>query len=453
MTGYPLKRLLSITFSILCLLSVPAHGVNAMPAAGTGGTTVYLPMVTVKAVPCSPCFYVDSVNGNDSNAGTDPVSPWRSLTKVNNTNFTAGTVVNFKRGSSWTGSLVITDSGVQGKPIIYQAYGTGPSPIIKNTPNIKNSRSRVIDIQASWIVVDGFYLSDALEGGVYLLKGADHNIVSGNEITNVGIGVYVNSAYNLITGNYIHNLNMVVNTPGGSDDFGAIGVGLYNSNNEVADNTMIHCKASSYDFVEDGGAVEWYGIVDNIKVHHNLAYDNVGFLEIGGKSGSAKNASVNYNVSINNGIFSYIHLSGTFSSDVQNLHIENNTIYEDQSGQAKGWVIFGWAGTPTSNTAIVRNNIIYAYNLTYVSAETGFTHDHNLYFFPENITKLKYALTPSEKIADPLFIDQAHQNFRLQAGSPAIDMGVSNGMSLDFIDQPVPSGNAPDAGAYEYHAP
>ncbi len=46
---------------------------------------------------------------------------------------------------------------------------------------------------------------------------------------------------------------MINNTPGGVDDYGAVGVVLANSNNEVSYNRFIDCKAASYDFGVDGG--------------------------------------------------------------------------------------------------------------------------------------------------------------------------------------------------------
>ena len=98
---------------------------------------------------------------------------------------------------------------------------------------------------------------------------------------------------------------MVNNTPGGDDDFGAVGVSIGNSYNEVSYNRMVNCIASSYDYGTDGGAVELYGDVDGNYIHHNWAIDCDGFLEIGG--GSAKEIILAYNVTVNNTRFSWVH--------------------------------------------------------------------------------------------------------------------------------------------------
>ncbi len=74
-------------------------------------------------------YYVNNL-GNDSNLGTSEDSAWRSLDKVNSFVFSPGDQVLFKRGDSWTGTLVVKFSGTAGNPIVYGAYGTGATPKI-----------------------------------------------------------------------------------------------------------------------------------------------------------------------------------------------------------------------------------------------------------------------------------------------------------------------------------
>ncbi|KPK95553.1 hypothetical protein AMJ80_04895, partial [bacterium SM23_31] len=50
-------------------------------------------------------------------------------------------------------------------------------------------------------------------------------------------------------------------------------------------------------------------------------------------------------------------------------------------------------------------------------------------------------------------VDPGSADFSLQSGSPAIDKGDSLGFDRDFEGSVVPSGSAPDMGAYEYQQP
>jgi hypothetical protein len=389
-------------------------------------------------------YYVDSIYGSDANPGISAEAPWRTLAPVHANDFVPGDVVHFKRGSSWTGGLVINDSGVEGNPITFTTYGTANRPVFAN-PGSPDNWTIAVEIDADWVVVEGFLVQDAYWNGVRISRGSNHNIVRDIEVTNVGIGIGIYGERNLATGNHVHDLHLVVNTPGGDDDFGAVGIWLFNSNNEVSYNTMVNCKAPSHDYVYDGGAIEWHGHVDNCYVHHNIGMNCNGFLEVGG--GSARNTVVAYNVSVNDGAFSYINLGGHHRSEVENFRVENNTIVDTNEDDGGRFIAFG-RGDPALNTLIMRNNIFYVNKR--ISYKSSFSHDHNLYFRVDGSTELGLSLGEADQVADPLFVDVAGHDFHLQPGSPAIDAGAHIGYSLDFDDRPVPVGDAPDLGAFEY---
>jgi hypothetical protein len=187
-------------------------------------------------------YYVDSVGGSDKNSGTSESQAWSSLTPVHSHSFQPGDVIHFKRGSSWTGGLVIDDSGVAGNPIFFKAYGSGDRPVITNPGSWDSNRwSSAIKIYADWVVVEDFLVRDAHEGGVFITDQADYNVVRNIEATEVGTGVIVSGQYNLVTQSYLHDLKMIHNSPGGNDDWGAVGVGLFGSNNEISYNVMEDC--------------------------------------------------------------------------------------------------------------------------------------------------------------------------------------------------------------------
>ena len=75
-------------------------------------------------------YYIHAVSGLDSNPGVDPARPWKTLEKVNSTNFAPGDHILFSAGCCWNGKLHPKGSGVAGKPIIIDRYGDGAFPVI-----------------------------------------------------------------------------------------------------------------------------------------------------------------------------------------------------------------------------------------------------------------------------------------------------------------------------------
>ncbi len=53
-------------------------------------------------------------------------------------------------------------------------------------------------------------------------------------------------------------------------------------------------------------------------------------------------------------------------------------------------------------------------------------------------------------LGDPMFVDPAHDNYHLKAGSPAIDRGVAAGVSFDIDGDPRPFGAGYDIGCDEW---
>lgn len=75
----------------------------------------------------SRSFFVDSTSGDDAAAGSSTNAPWRSLSRVNTAELQPGDRVLFKRGGIWRGQL-IPQSGADGAPVLYGAYGEGLRP-------------------------------------------------------------------------------------------------------------------------------------------------------------------------------------------------------------------------------------------------------------------------------------------------------------------------------------
>ncbi len=81
-------------------------------------------------------FYVDTA-GSDSNTGTSPTSPWRTLSKVNATALLPGDTIHLKRGCLWRETLIPSRGGEPGRPVTFTGYGSGAPPIVSGSDLIK----------------------------------------------------------------------------------------------------------------------------------------------------------------------------------------------------------------------------------------------------------------------------------------------------------------------------
>jgi hypothetical protein len=136
--GAPIAGATSSTYTLVnadqgALITVQSSGLSSVLAGPVLGGTVY---------------YVSSSGGNDSNNGTSSGTPWKTLTKVNGTAFTAGTSVLFKRGDTWRLDGCSTSSGTQlspsasgsaTQPIVFDAYGAGANPIFDGSYDLSTT--------------------------------------------------------------------------------------------------------------------------------------------------------------------------------------------------------------------------------------------------------------------------------------------------------------------------
>jgi hypothetical protein len=102
----------------------------------------------------------------------------------------------------------------------------------------------------------------------------------------------------------------------------------------------------------------------------------------------------------------------------------------------------------TASQLVVRNNVFHTAS-PIIWPMSGFAHTNNVYGML-NGQPVGYALGAGEKAASPLLVNVGAGDYRLQAGSPAIDAALPLGYTLDYQNAAVPFGPAPDIGAFEY---
>lgn len=92
-------------------------------------------LISVLFAQAQRIFYVDNVNGSDENKGLSPDFPWKTIEKINRTDFLPDDQILLKRGGNFTGQLSFNTSGKPGNVIKLGAYGVGSRPVVNAGKN------------------------------------------------------------------------------------------------------------------------------------------------------------------------------------------------------------------------------------------------------------------------------------------------------------------------------
>ena len=76
-------------------------------------------------------YYFDAINGNDTNAGTNPEMPFKTLGRLNDLIVKPGDSILLKSGCIFTEKLYFSGKGKSGKSIVISKYGGDVMPHIK----------------------------------------------------------------------------------------------------------------------------------------------------------------------------------------------------------------------------------------------------------------------------------------------------------------------------------
>jgi copper-binding protein NosD len=151
-------------------------------------------------------YYVSSSTGKDGNSGRTSSSPWKTIARVNSQPLQPGDHVLLRRGDSWRETLRPPASGAPDSFIVFDAYGSGPRPVLiggnaaGQDVNIDNNEQSYLEYRGlelrgarqglrlyAWrrIVVRGITLADSvISTGSRELHGA----MSAGVYVNVDIG-------------------------------------------------------------------------------------------------------------------------------------------------------------------------------------------------------------------------------------------------------------------------
>lgn len=402
-------------------------------------------------------YYVDATTG-----GGD----FTTIAQVNAHTFAPGDFIYFARGCTWQEKLTIGQSGTNGYPITYGAYGGGADPKIFGPQDqcIYGSGKKHITIM-------GLEIAHSNGPGIKNYNAGDYWIIMGNTIHDCGAanastahGVELAGASSCIVSNNIiyqcGTHGIYVYAAGGSTA----------SSNIIEDNTVYDCYHSGIDIMNISGTMSGNIVRRNlVYTTAEYAYPSLGmnhiFLE--GNSGYPNDAPrVYYNI-----CHTLMGKGIQVSAYVIDPVIYNNTVYGTSASIgglfSDGIDINGLGITG----AVIKNNIVMDVNtacfrfkdetliavcdnncwyqsaggtLPYVQKITGSTYHYN----DQAAYKTAFGFDTAGLWENPKFVNAAGHDFHLLSSSPCIGAGADVGLTEDHDGHAIEG--SPDIGAYEY---
>jgi hypothetical protein len=457
-------------------------------------------------------YYVKPT-GSDGANGTSTGTAWQNISKVNGTTFSAGDIILFERGGTWSGTqLVIGQSGSSGNPITYGAYGSGAKPIITHTADTIAATTK------SWVVIQDLEIRSSADG-IEIANNCSNITVQDCTITNCGDrGIFING--NTAANNNISVLRCTIyavdkdgvmdtknnNTYVGycniydvDNSLGAMGDPIHMAGNGITIeyNTLNYDNPHGNDkqaimlepgnvtggggtiiirnnditsaFIaitsqgDDNGSVQIYNNVFRCSINMEPSGPYIGAIHVNGIYGTADVVTIHHNVFTVNGVNKWF-FGGHVASN-HNINIYNNTYY------GMPYAMDFTAANP-GQVANIKNNIIYsigAGNVAWRTTDTDWTinSDYNRYY---RVSGSYTDYWSKQGAADnPDTLAELQTAFGGDANSSLGDPLFTNAASGDFtlsVSSPCIntgaviagitdgySGPAPDIGAFEYAQP
>jgi hypothetical protein len=423
--------------------------------------------------------------GSDSNDGTAR-SPFATITYAS-TMARPGDTVRIKAGV-YSEHVRIGTSGAAGLPVSYVAEAGAIVDGSNITLSDGDGDGLFLVSGQSHVIVDGITIRNTNHHGITVSAGNDSNNVSDITIRNCvtrntdGAGIIVYGTYPFVKyqlSNVLVEDNDVIapqqgrfngnnrwhediTVGGGVENFiirgnhvdamktdewngGPLGIDAKDGvrNGKIYNNHVENIPSQG--IYVDGGKDGAY----NIEIYQNRVHDIFGYGIIVGaeEAGRVDNIKIYNNIVYDTGwsgvlVDDYLRVAGP-PQEKTGIHIFNNTL--QSTGFKDTWT--GGIQAASGTSGKVFNNIIDTDNPLAV-AQGNYVVTHNCIHGDRSET----GETGSNVVeGSPEFIDAANADFHLQAGSPCIDAGISAAApGTDFDGNLRPSGNAHDAGAYEF---
>ena len=279
----------------------------------------------------------------------------------------------------------------------------------------------------AYIVIDGFIL-DGLNTRHDAIKLYSHHVrVQNSEIKDP----FGNCVYTSGGDTYHEFINLNVHACGIRDvEYGGHNSFYITGNHNLVANSTVHDG--------DAGIMAWHDVHNpsfNV-FRDNKVYNMAGGTGLGVGIGLNKGTD---NKAINNVVWGIDGPGINARYGCSACQILNNTVYGSTGGPYhEGFGIEIGAGV---TNAVVKNNIAWGNSQADISnLGTGTSLSNNL-----------CAIAPCTITQNPMFVDAANKNFRLQSNSPAVNAGVNLAPTVmtDMLGTPRPQDSGYDIGAYE----
>ena len=268
-------------------------------------------------------YYV-ATTGNDANPGTIS-SPW--------------VTINHAQLIANDGDIVIVRNGTYNENVVIDCSGTAVSRITFKAEN--KWGAKVVNIGHGYVWrINGSYINVE-----------DFDLTGMTGVTTVRVGIFDQGSYNIISGNYIHDI------PANSGSMGGAGIDCYSTGSAgyaiVRDNVIRHTGyANANPYLVHG----IYIAAPNGQYYRNLISD------VGGWGVHIWGPYVNYSKVWNNTIFECPHggilVGGDGGGIADYCEVRNNIIRNTSTDATLRAAIGTWGDVGTHN--VYSNNLIYA---------------------------------------------------------------------------------------------
>ena len=397
-------------------------------------------------------YYVDQAHPSsaDTNPGTE-AEPWLTI-QHGADQAEAGDTVYVKAGT-YPERVRLTTSGDSNDPIALVAEPSRSVLMHGFTVGADYLRIGGFEITSSdeftgWNEVQGVFLGGS---HVQIVDNYIHDLSStaiagawsdplpvaarilNNTIDAIQMGITIQGEDWVVEGNEVSRLIMYGD--GGDCDY----MRFFGTGHSIRNNFL---HGTDFDEIGDAHVDCFQTFTNNGEITHDISFDsNVCYDFHQGLMASNVEGTDTSDFLFTNNVFAHGGAWGLCVEDVPRVVVLNNTFYDIAYHGA------GFRGVSTGN--VVENNIFAQISSSYWAEEDSeVAGDYNLIFDANEPD----APGPNDLLdTDPRFVDPEHNDFRLEAESPAVDSGnAREEVDHDLTGLARPQGQGWDIGAYEY---